>query len=517
MFKYIVSFLILFFSITSAQAKWFKASSEHFVIYSDQPAKQVKNFATRLEKYHSALEFVTGRRLGDISPSNRVTVFVVKDQRAIKKLYGDKKSNVAGFYNSRAGGSVAFVPRTRGNKGKDVSFSEIVLLHEYAHHFQLSQNASALPLWYTEGFAEFYASAAFDKDGSVWVGRAANHRAYELRGTVSKIPLLTLLDTEAYSKKRNLRKTDSFYGRSWLLFHYLTMSKISNDAKRSNDLGQYLMNLNEGKEALESATDAFGDFKDLEYDLQKYLKQRRILALRLTPDKISVKPITVSPLSAAADKMMPILMRSRRGVNKEQAAVLITEARELAVQFPNDEFTAAAMAEAEFDAGNDVEAITYADLALSFNPNNMDAHIQKIYATYRIADNSDDEAAAKANWKIVSRAISKANRAENDHPIPLIYYYRTFAAKGKNPNEISIRGLEQALGLAPYDINVRFMLINQYLFDHRFNDARRILRPLRSDPHNRGFGTAAVQMLEEIDLREKELEEQTKQDIEEET
>ena len=177
MYKYLVILLAILFTVNDAQARWHKASSDNFVIYSDQTEKSVRNFADRLERYHSALLIMNNKQPYKVSPSNRVTIFVLKDINAIKRLYGDRKSNVAGFYQSRAGGSVAFIPRIKGQSGSEISFSEIVFLHEYAHHFQISNNNIALPRWYTEGYAEFYASAAFEKDGSVWVGRPANHRA----------------------------------------------------------------------------------------------------------------------------------------------------------------------------------------------------------------------------------------------------------------------------------------------------------------------------------------------------
>ncbi|MDJ0641263.1 MAG: hypothetical protein QNJ15_00465 [Erythrobacter sp.] len=135
-----------------AHAGWHKAESDRFVIYSDSSARDIQEFAERLERYHVAMTTITGFNPPTPSPSNRVTVYAEGSSRTLKKLYGDKNANVAGFYIPRAGGSVAFVPNVR-LRGSETDFTLIVLLHEYAHHFTIASTSYALPRWVTEGLA----------------------------------------------------------------------------------------------------------------------------------------------------------------------------------------------------------------------------------------------------------------------------------------------------------------------------------------------------------------------------
>jgi hypothetical protein len=90
-----------------------------------------------------------------------------------------------------------------------------VLLHEYAHHFLMTATPIAMPRWMNEGAAEFFAAAGFDDDGSVRVGRPAQHRAVELL-TADPVHVRELLDAEGYDRQRRVGY-DSFYGKSWLL------------------------------------------------------------------------------------------------------------------------------------------------------------------------------------------------------------------------------------------------------------------------------------------------------------
>src|SRR6185503_7967620 len=51
----------------SAQAEWYRASSEHFLIYSEQKPDTLKQFAEKLERFDSAVRVVRG--MDDLPPS----------------------------------------------------------------------------------------------------------------------------------------------------------------------------------------------------------------------------------------------------------------------------------------------------------------------------------------------------------------------------------------------------------------------------------------------------------------
>jgi tetratricopeptide (TPR) repeat protein len=482
--------------VAPAQAKWREASSEHFVIYSDQSESLLRDFAEMLESYHSALEFMTSVKTPAISPSNRVTIYVVGNNRSIRRLYGNPSSNIAGFYISRAGASAAFVPRLKSGRRGALSFSETILLHEYAHHFMYSNYQVAFPLWLSEGFAEFYAAAGFGRDGSVTIGRAATHRAYELLN-MREIPIELLLDTEAYTKHNNKGRSDSFYGNSWLLFHYLTIAEFDPEAQRAGQLRQYQLNLFKGRGALEAARNAFGDLETLDKDTDQYLRQGKIMAFELPPKVIAVGPITIRNMTDAAGEAMETRIQSRRGVDTEKAAEILPGIRTIGAKYPDDPFVQATLAEAEYDAGNDALAIAAADRALAQDAGNMSAHVQKIYALFRTAENGKMEN-DEANWEALLKAIVAANRAENNHPIPLIYFYRSFAARGKPATELAVDGLERALQLAPYDVNLRLNVAQQQVRDGRYSHARNTLSHLLLDPHNTGIADVARQLLDQV-------------------
>jgi len=490
MIRWLMS-LALLLAPAAAQAKWFEASSDHFVIYADQLPSQIERFSRQLEQFHDAMTTLLARERSVPSPSNRLTIFVVGDDSQIRKLIGDGGRDTYAFYVPRAGGSLAFVPSIDARIGTP-DFSMIALLHEYAHHFLLSAARNQFPPWFTEGSAEFFASASYERNGALVLGKPAVHRAGELLH-LDNVTATQLLDPAALAK-RTSRGGDSFYGKSWLLYHYLTFS-----TERSGQMARYLALLEQGEGSLEAGTTAFGDLAVLERDLDKYVRQSRMMTIRMPPGSMQASPVTLRPLRDGEAAIMPVRIRSRRGVTPEQAAALLPRAQAIAARFPADPVVLAALAEAEVDAGHPDAAIAAADRALALDAGEVNAYVQKGYALFRKAADAQDKAAAYAAARQPFQAL---NRIENDHPLPLIHYYLSFAEQGQAPPPIAVRALERAVELAPFDIWLRRMLALQQIRDKRFAEAAVNLGPIAYNPHGGAAAEKARLLLDRLNAGE---------------
>ena len=465
------AFASLLLMTSPARAEWHEASSDHFVIYSDSKPKDLRRFAELLEHYHVALGLLTGRQVPKPSPSNRLTIYVVGSEQTLRKLYGDKNSSVAGFYVPRAGGSRAFVPRVRVRSGEP-DFSVTVLLHEYAHHFLISSSRHAMPRWFSEGAAEFFSSARMRKD-ALDIGRPAYHRGAELvygdRVTVEQ-----LMDPEKY-KEAHGNDLASFYGRSWALYHYLYFS-----VERKGQLNSYWNTVASGSSSIDAAEQVFGDLNKLEKELIAYLNLRKISSFRIKKTILPIGPINIVEMSAGMDEMLPIIIQSHRGVTEEEALELLPEAQEIAADFPNDPGVLAALAEAEFDAGNSQQAIEAADRAIAIDPATKGAYIQKGLALFRLAEDAED---ADAAFKAAMQPFAALNRLENDHPLPLIYFYRSYIQRGIEPSQNARHALERASELAPFDLSLAFNVGIMQASEGKTVLAASTLAPLAANPH----------------------------------
>lgn len=472
-----------------AAAGWRQASTDHFVIYSEDSEKDLREFATRLERFDQAMRRIRGVPDPQLAPSNRLTVFVVRDMNAVRKIFGKGSENLAGFYIGRATGSYAFTPSSTGRRGGEDSQAQVILLHEYAHHFMAQNFHGAFPAWLIEGYAEFNSTATFGKDGSVGIGLPAQHRAVGLlMGPELKIETLLTAAVGELSAE----ETDVLYGRGWLLTHYLTF-----DPAREGQLSAYLSAINKGTSSLDAARAAFGDLAVLDKDLRSYLRQKKMNFLKLGGDKISIGPIAVRELSAAEAAVMDVRIRSKRGVDEAGAEALLPLTRKAAAPYPNDVLAQTTLAEAEYDAGNYAEAEAAADRALAADPKAVEALIYKGRAQMALAEEKGEH--DPEVWKGIRKWFLAANKVEPEDPEPLILFYDSFLSAGDRPTANASAGLQWALQLAPQDEGLRWKVAQQLLREDKPKEARAALAPVAFSPHGGAQAETAATILAALD------------------
>lgn len=478
--------LLLLLAPATAHADWYEASSKHFVVYSEHRPERLKQFAEGLERFDAALRVLWQQPDSDVGPANRVTVFVVDDIGDVRGLSGVR--NVAGFYQPRANGPLAVVPRSAGGDVTDIG-ALAILQHEYAHHFMLTRWAhGAFPSWFTEGFAEFHATTRFERGGSVVIG---DPPLYRVQGVFSNaLPLERMLG--AQTNKLSDAQVQALYGRGWLLVHYLMLSD-----QRVDQSGPYLRAINAGKSAAEAATTAFGDIRTLDRELNRYANGRRLTARRISADALPSPRVTIRKLTPGEEATMAVRIRSQVGVNAKTAPGVYVAAKKAAGPYPDDAVAQRTLAEAAYDAGDFAAAEAAADRAIAANPKLVEAHVYKAMARMAIATEAKDFSAD--TWKAIRRVIATANKLDPEDPQPLMLYFRSFVESGATPPELARSGLYRAFDLAPQDPGLRLNTALTFLRDGKIADARRTIRPLAYNPHGGALAEQASRIVAEID------------------
>lgn len=481
---------VLSLAATVVHADWIEASSDHFVIYSDQSEKSLRPFAERLELFHSTMAHVLRKTPARPSPSNRVTIFVVSDEAEVQKLARADNSYLSGFYKPRAGATVALVPQLRHARSKLELAPEIVLFHEYAHHFMFGITTRAYPRWFVEGFAEFFAGVRF-KSGEVHLGMPATHRALELE-FATHLPIRDLLTYSGSSRDPKVRN-EAFYGDSWALFHYLQFSP-----ERAGQLGRYQALLGQGQSALDAAQGAFGDLDQLDKEVLLYWKRGYMNHVVIQRAMLEFGPIDVKKVSPGLAEMMTISIQCRLGLSEDDARTLLPEARQIAARFPDDADVLATLASVELAAGNAEAAIVAADQAIAIQPESIAAHLQKGVALFHMVETGTLPA---QSWTWVRAQLAKANALENDHPIPLIEFYKSYLVQGIQPTKNAVDGLAWAMQMAPFDFSVRWLVGQELIADDRLAEAAEVLAPIAYSPHRNEFTDRALQLLQDVEGR----------------
>jgi tetratricopeptide (TPR) repeat protein len=345
------------------------------------------------------------------------------------------------------------------------------------------------PEWYVEGFAEFLSTAKFDSDGSVWFGQPLQSRAYSLLNM--NPPSFEQLAAGLQGKMTDL-DIDAFYGRSWLLTHYLLL-----EPKRSGQLIRYLNALGKGEPSMQAAKEVFGDVKQLDGELNKYVTER-MLAFKIGGQRITIGNIDVQPLSPGAAQVIMSRAKVKYGYEGQAAETLAAQVRGVESQYKGDELVESTLAEAELEAGHPEAAGAAADRALAANPRDTEAMVLKGRAVEDKAKDADGDT-RKNLFDQARQEFIAANKIDTEDPEPLYDYYWSYLQQGIAPTDNAVAALHYASDLAPQDIGVRMNSAIAYVEDGKFNEASATLKVVAYSPHAGEAAVAAKRLISDLD------------------
>lgn len=487
-FASVASAFLSLVATTPAVAAWQQATSRHFIVYENASPAEVKALTERLERYDSALRRMWRLKDRPVTPSSRVTLFMVEDMDDLHRLLGKGSDNIGGIYFGRAGQSVSFMPRQVINDEYGVQRG--ILLHEYAHHIMYTGwGQQIFPGWFVEGFAEFHSTARFQADGSVIFGAEPRHRQYGV-GNSALMPMQKLLSSRPSWGGRG-DEQNAFYARAWLLTDYLVLSP--NGPKR---FAAYMDAVNNG-DSLDKAAAVLGDARQLDQEITAWGMQKIWRTKSVPASDIEVGEIAVRPLDPAEAAILPLRLVSERAVGRDAAQKVVAGARQVAAQYPASAAVQDELAEAEYDAGNFTESAAAADRAAALDPKSVHALLYRGNAT--IAQLLKTKAADPAGWAAARRAFLAANKIDSEDPRPLRSYYESFGEAGQPATANAQAGLLYAQALAPFDVGLRMeagvVLLNQ----DKKDAARTMLQPVAFNPHAPELATRVGEALAKLD------------------
>lgn len=449
-----------------AEAAWHKVESPNFIVYSEGKDEATIAFAEKLERFDAFLRL---RLKARPEPATfKLTVFLVGADEA-GSLSSKRRASIKGFYEVGPNGPIAVVARARGDSKYDLD-ADTILFHEYAHHFMYQYAPAAYPAWFVEGFAEFYSTTEFDKEGHASYGRPAYHRGYEL-ALGFPIPIEKLLTGSSDNKQ-----FETFYGRAWATTHYLMFDPV-----RDGQLPKYLQAINRGEDNLTAARAAFGDLKTFDADINAYLKRSRISFLTTRAPIALAGTAKVDPIEAGEAASIIERIKIMRGVTKEERPAVLAALDKAKARIPNSAAIAALRTQLIYESEDYPATLVAADAALALDPAEPLALLYKGLAESRelIKASVSDS----TRWKTARGYVVKANRVHPDNPYPLYRYYLSFSDEGKLPPPLAEQGLERAHQIVPQDPNIRFAYARLLIRKNELKSAVTLIRPLAFDPH----------------------------------
>lgn len=505
--KKLVLLIALLFAMPAQAEDWREVETAHFKVVSSDDERSLVRFAEQLEAFHNLLRLATGLNEGN-RPVVKVRVYLVPDVGVVRRLTTRTDEGLAGFYRARNEGPIALVPLSGGNTGLS---PQVVLFHEYAHHFMMQYTPVAYPSWYVEGFAEIASTASFERQGAITFGKAASHRQRSLTG--SRYPVTRLLDGSYLTEP----DFDLSYGEAWLLAHYLTFSDT-----RRGQLRAYLNAINNGRSPAEAASAAFGDVAAVQREVSIYLAGGSF-TYRAVPMATSGATGPVRLLGPAESALIYKSVeidfrtqlpdrRSGEGPEVEAAnadfesrlaeanarrAIWLAELEAVASQFAEDPAGWRLLADAQCMSEQFAACLAAANQVLALAPGDVRGSVRKAEAQLGLAKDLPD-AERRASVEAARVLIAEASGASPGDPLPMLLYYRSYLTERRMPPEAAIERLRLAVLTIPQMAAPRLMLGQELIGRQRLDEARAVLRRLAYDPHESSGRARARTMLESI-------------------
>jgi len=235
------------------QETWLEIRSPHFVVVTNSNEKQGRRVADQFERMRSV--FHVAFPLLQIDPGTPIIILAVKDEKDFRALepeaYLAKGSLKLGGLFLRAADKNYVLMRL----GAEGDHPYAVVYHEYTH--LLLSKADWMPLWMSEGLAEFYQNTDITDKRAALGQVSADNILWLRQNQLLPLPMLFAVDHSSpyYHEEK---KGSIFYAESWALMHYLEISDFKDKAGRITEYGALLA---KNVDAVNAATKAFGDLE----------------------------------------------------------------------------------------------------------------------------------------------------------------------------------------------------------------------------------------------------------------
>lgn len=260
--------------------RWLVVRSPHFAVISNADEKLARRAAAQFEQFREVFSAaMPGWRVDSGTP---LVILAVKDEKSLKAVLPAMwerrgAARTGGFFLRGLGKNYVAL---RLDAVGDTPYH--IIYHEYAHNL-MNLNYGVVPLWLSEGLAEFFGHTVINARGAV-IGIPSSSQLSLLRKS-NLLPLETLLTVD-YSSPYYAEeaKTTIFYAQSWALTHFLMMA---GQGVRRPQIAGFLRLLEQDVPSAEAAARAFGDLAVLARQLDAYIRQRAYSSLKVPPPVVS--------------------------------------------------------------------------------------------------------------------------------------------------------------------------------------------------------------------------------------
>ncbi|MEG3124610.1 hypothetical protein [Sphingomonas sp. GB1N7] len=535
--------------VVDKPSAWKRAESAHLIVTSKGSVAELKRVTNNLERLYSLMSRLFHRTATSddtvkmqITLIDTVNFFQTMGLKNLRSEEGPYAATFVGqrYYDPREDGEVLAVARTdqiiklstalaedrdyadsmeAGGDGESAGGAdsmittanrppvarpwEAVLYSAFAQHFLLTYLPAAYPRWYLDGVGALFSTAEFRRDGKIDYARAPERyrQIFRSYGDLNVGDVLTGRYLDA--APANLRWTPY---HAWLLTHFFLFSRLK--PERSKQFQQYMAAVQRG-DPMAEASKVFGDPKRLQSELLAYAEKSTEFAHTDAPQAVDGDPlITALTQTNAAmieerivlgTRLAAPLQNVNDGISSSQRrASWIAQVRAKVAQLPYNADAILVEAEVECRGGEYAACLASAERVLAKSPDDVRALAWKGTAlTYQaLGLPAGDRAAALAAAR---KPIERAIKIDDDSPVVLIAYFRSFVAAGEKVPDSAMMGLVKVTREIPAAPVPRLYLAEELVRQGHADLARRVLYPVLFGAYDSPEKQAAKELLASVD------------------
>jgi len=395
---------------------WIEVRSPHFRVLSDGSEKQAAGVALAFERLRFLLsQIFPGMRLDSGAP---MSVFAVRNAESLAHLDPAFKFPNAYYF---AGFFVPGWERRYAVIRLDTEDpnSYDVVYHEYVHSV-VDVNVNRLPVWLSEGIAEFYGSTRFE-EGKVHIG-ATSHFWKDLQNT-KFLPLdafLPLSDAEFEEDSR----ISTNYLQAWFVTHYLIMGPGMEQGRK---LAQFV-DLVQAMPPKAAFQQVFGSLDQLQKGFDSYSKQFAIPVLiirdQFVPDSHSLSARKLT----SAETLAEIGTYQLFTRHESEAAKKLDQAAELDPGLP---LAHESLGFLHFSKGEDQQALAEFSRVLELDPQ------RQLSRYYKVMIESNLSSAGKGSDTALEKELQHVIQLGDQYAPAYVGLARIFISRGEYAGALS--------------------------------------------------------------------------------
>lgn len=381
-------------------SKWFRAESQHVILYSDTSQDEAQRLLDNLERLDDLLRIYTKGYARTGGPESRITLYYTARFDDLARLgaeLGSPTRETVGVYSSCNDGVAGFGAQldTIDTLDNDklarypLNVSLSFLFEAYARHFLYRHTDLRAPTWFIDGFAHYFSTVRFT-DSRMAVGRWPTILGRYFGLLDGEMGNYALYYRDVLEQNENaglggdgiLRQQVEYAARSWLLVHYA----LSTEDNRRR-LGAYLKAFYDGVPSVQAFERSFGiRADDLSTAMWRYrLKGLQVLHVDRPGLPRAIVNVDVLPEASSDYLLAEAALKSCPSGAARQATI----ARVLDGAPPPGPSVSVlvqrTVARALIDAGRPADALPYLDAALRKDDADADLHVLAGLAHLRLA------------------------------------------------------------------------------------------------------------------------------------